>query len=221
MAFNEAAKANLSDQVKQYHLGCGDIFLDGFLNIDGDLKRFFSNVVDDVPLLVNGRPMAAILQYDLRNGIPAAPDSLAVIYHSHFFEHLSDREGVAFLSDCNKCLSPGGLMRFALPNFQLWAENYLSNNTEFFNWYRSTYLGSDVSRFRTNASVFTAMLYNWGHRNSYDFETLTHLLEDAGFTNVQRVDWGVSDKIPAMETIEDQNPRRFESLVIECIKRPV
>jgi predicted SAM-dependent methyltransferase len=219
MALNDAAKLDLSNQVKQYHLGCGSIFLDGFLNIDGDLKRFFGNVVDDVPLLVEGRPMAAILQYDLRHGIPAAPDSLSVIYHSHFFEHLSDLEGMAFLADCNKCLSPGGLMRFALPDFGLWCENYVSNNVAFFDWYRQTYLNNDFSRFKTNASVFTAMLYNWGHRNSYDFQALSALLSAAGFVNIQRVEWGVSSKIPSMQSIEDENPRRFESLVIECVKR--
>lgn len=218
MALNDAAKADLSGQVKQYHLGCGPVFIDGFLNIDGDLRRFYSNIADDVPSLVPGRPMAAVLQYDLRNGIPAAPDSLEVIYHCHFFEHLSDLEGMAFLADCHKCLAPGALMRFALPDFGLWCENYISNNVAFFDWYRKAYLNNDVSRFKTNAAVFTAMLYNWGHRNSYDFQTLSALLHAAGFSDVRQVAWGVSDRIPLMELIEDQNPRQMESLVIECVK---
>ena len=109
-------------------------------------------------------------------------------------------------------------MRFAVPDFSLWCNNYMSDNVDFFDWYRKTYLGDNLLRYKTKAAVFMGMLYNWGHKMSYDFETLLLLLNDAGFKHTQRIDWGKSGRISNIGSIEDLNPRRFESLVIECLK---
>ena len=102
--------ASLSDKFKMYHVGCGPLIADGFLNIDGNFKSYQSDKTTKIksgkPYAVEGRPSTFLLQHDLRNGIPAATNSLEVIYHSHFFEHLTDHEGIAFLSECHRCLAP-------------------------------------------------------------------------------------------------------------------
>ena len=109
-----SSDASLSDKFKMYHVGCGPLLADWFLNIDGNFE-FESGKL----YAVKGRPSTYLLKHDLRNGIPAGTDSLEVIYHAHFFEHLTDHEGIAFLSECHRCLAPGGLMRFAVPDFEL------------------------------------------------------------------------------------------------------
>jgi predicted SAM-dependent methyltransferase len=206
-----------STRFKMYHLGCGSVLADDFLNVDGDFEGL--NLKNGVCYAVGGRPSTHILQHDLRNGIPAANNSLEMIYHSHFYEHLSDLEGISFLSECYRCLTPGGLMRFAVPDLKLWCTNYLSQKNEFFDWYREAYLENNKVRYRTNAAVFMGMLYNWGHKMAYDYESLLALLSDAGFTNVRRAEWGLSEKIPSILSVEGPtSPRRLESLVIECNK---
>jgi predicted SAM-dependent methyltransferase len=204
---------------KMYHLGCGAIFADGFLNIDGDFDWLSKTLESGIPHAVVGRPSTHVLKHDLRSGIPAAANSLQIIYHSHFLEHLVDHEGLSFLSECHRCLAPGALMRFAVPDFKLWCTNYLSGKNDFFDWYRQAYLADDKVRFRTNASVFAGMLYNWGHKMAYDYESLSALLNDAGFTNVRRAEWGISGDISDILSVEGpSSQRRVESLVIECNK---
>jgi predicted SAM-dependent methyltransferase len=213
----------LSDKFKMYHVGCGALIADGFLNIDCNFESYRSSKTTTIAscnlYAVEGRPSTYLLQYDLRNGIPAATDSLEVIYHSHFFEHLTDHEGIAFLSECHRCLAPGGVMRFAVPDFELWCGNYVSKNSEFFNWYRSIYLGNNTIHYKTNALVFMGMLYNWGHRMAYDYGSLVERLGTTGFTKVRRADWSTSEKIPNIASVEEpKSERRVESLVVECTK---
>jgi predicted SAM-dependent methyltransferase len=209
----------LSQRFKNYHLGCGPILADDFLNIDGDFAWTLMPVQDEVVYAPQSKPLAHFLQYDLRKGIPAVPNSLQTIYHSHFLEHLSEDEGIAFLADCQRVLAPGGLMRFALPDFRLWCTNYVAGKQEFFDWYRKSYLGNDRNKYATHAAIFAGMLYNWGHRCMYDFEALGHRLADAGFTDIKRCDWGSSAHvsiIPIVEGLDDG--RRTESVVVECRK---
>jgi len=40
-----SSKVVLSDRFKNYHLGCGQLIADGYLNIDGDLKSFTKKMV--------------------------------------------------------------------------------------------------------------------------------------------------------------------------------
>jgi predicted SAM-dependent methyltransferase len=165
------------------------------------------------------KPGAHFLPHDLREGIPAVPNPLQTIYHSHFLEHLSEDEGITFIADCFHKLGPGGLMRFALPDFELWCSNYVARKQEFFDWYRKSYLGNDRSKYATHAAVFAGMLYNWGHRCAYDFEALSRRLSDVGFAAIERRDWGSSETlaiIPVIEGLDDG--RRLESMVVECRK---
>ena len=214
----------LSDKFKMYHVGCGPLIADGFLNIDYEVKpsrlRSRTTTIASYELYaVEGRPSTYVLQHDLRTGIPAATDSLEVIYHSHFFEHLTDQEGLAFLCECHRCLAPGGLMRFAVPDFELWCGNYVSGNSEFFDWYRNTYLNNNTPHYKTNALVFMGMLYNWGHRMAYDYTSIVDRLDATGFTKICRADWGTSEKIQNIALVEElKSERRVESLVVECTK---
>jgi len=208
-----------SAKFKRYHIGCGPVLADGFLNIDGDFDWIPKKLKDGVPYPVAGRPSTYILKHDLRSGIPADSGSLQIIYHSHFLEHLADQEGKVFLSECHRCLAPGALMRFAVPDLRLWCANYLSGKDEFFDWYRDAHLMGDKARYATNASVFMGMLYNWGHKMAYDYESLSALLLDAGFADVRRAEWGVSGNLPDILSVEGPaSERRFERLVMECTK---
>ncbi len=71
--------------------------------------------------------------------------------------------------------------------------------------------------------VFSGMLFNWGHKMAYDFQSLTKRLEHIGFTDIQSIiqsmEWGISQRVPSLMILESgDSPRRFESLIIECRK---
>lgn len=216
-----SSKVALSDRFKNYHLGCGSLIADDFLNIDGNIESFSKKI--GVPVLIQGSKSSYVLAHDLRNGIPAANSTLQTIYHSHFLEHLTSEEGMAFLYDCYRCLAEGGTMRFAVPDFELWCKNYVSRKTDFFDWYRKTYLetylGSWWKTRHENAMVFSGMLFNWGHKMGYDFQSLSARLAEIGFVDITRMEWGVSQRVQSLCVLESiDSERRIESLVIECRK---
>lgn len=204
---------------KKYHVGCGSILAKGFLNIDDvplenayDFKEHYLYQVKEIP-------DAFILKYDLSRGIPAHSRSLQRIYHSHFLEHLTRDQGVKFLKDCFHSLAEGGVMRFALPDFRLWCENYVNSKNDFFSWYRKSYLPDDEYHFNSNAQIFTGMLYNHGHQMAYDFETVSSLLAKIGFKEINLGVWGESTFFEELELLEGQDSKRkIESLIIECQK---
>ena len=159
------------------------------------------------------------LLHDMRNGIPAETSALDIIYHSHFIEHLSNYECIPFLTECFRCLKKGGIMRFAVPDFELWCRKYIAKDPAFFDWYKNTYLGEAWDNHNTDAMVFSGMLFNWGHKMAYDFETLALRLADVGFFDIKRMKWGESQIVPSLSTLESSySDRKIESLVIECQK---
>lgn len=198
----------------KYHLGCGGIFIKGFLNIDfdHDLPR------DTIYADHKGIDGAYFFNYDLRNGLPGENSALELIYHCHFFEHLAFPEALELLRQSHLRLKPDGKMRIVVPDLELWIQNYHNNNIAFFDSYRRQILGNDFGLFKTKAAVFMGMLHMHGHRWGYDYETLEWLLQRAGFGNVRRFLFQESS-IPEIRAMEPYSPLRgMESLCVECTK---
>lgn len=200
------------------HLGCGPIILDNFINIDGEFNFINRDIPFDRILKVNEKINSFILKYDLRRGLPDFSVEYNVIYHSHFIEHLTLKDGRNLLADCFARLKNGGVLRFAVPDIEKWCSNYVAGNESFFNEYRNKYLKDNKEIYPTKSSVMTAMLYNWGHNAVYDFEYLGQLAEKIGFSVVNKMPWGKSDLLKNISSIEGIDHRAFESLVIECVK---
>jgi hypothetical protein len=83
------------------NLGAGDTYIEGYTAIDRKLGR------DVYPLYVHD-------------------ESVDEIRASHVLEHFSHREVPAVLEDWARALKPGGLLRVAVPDFQVLAEQYLA-----------------------------------------------------------------------------------------------
>lgn len=212
-------RPDFSDRCKNFHLGCGPLIVPGYLNIDGRLAPDgLPHPVPDGVVLSRAVSEELVVQHDLRRGIPSRPEALSVIYHAHFLEHFTHRQGVALLADCFRCLAAGGAMRIAVPDLALWSRHYVEGNAAFFDWYRKTYLKDDRVLYATRGAVFMGMLHNWGHQMCYDAETLAGILVRIGFGQVEVRRWGDSSRVPQITSLEGSSPRRLESLVMECVK---
>lgn len=66
-----------------------------------------------------------ILPLDLGNDLPFASDSFTVVYHSHVLEHLPRYRVPAFLKECYRVLTPGGVLRVVVPDLERIARLYL------------------------------------------------------------------------------------------------
>ncbi|MCK9387789.1 MAG: tetratricopeptide repeat protein [Sulfuritalea sp.] len=198
----------------RFHLGCGTVFLKGWLNIghwlhleQGKLYRNPNQTEDTI-----------LLNHDLRLGIPTADNSLEAVYHSHMLEHLSYKDGLVFLEKIFRALKPGGIHRIVVPDLEAFAKAYVGGDSLLLDKYKEHVLSNDADIYQTKASIFMGMLHNHGHLCGYDWDTLRWALERIGFKKVRRTLFQESD-LPDIKTIEEYGPlRAMESVCVECYK---
>jgi predicted SAM-dependent methyltransferase len=166
------------------HLGCGATSLKDWVNID----------------LFGTR---ANLYWDLRKPLPFPDQSVEAIFHEHLLEHLSYDEGLAFSRECRRVLKADGIIRVAVPDFGRYMLSYAGD-------------GQFVERLRpgrpTRLLALSEVVYRHGHRSMWDGETLSLMLEEAGFQNAAQKSAGES----RMEPAPDTEHRKPESLYVEA-----
>ena len=119
--------------------------------------------------------------WDLRKGIPFPNESVSGIYSSHFFEHLTFKEGQVFLDECLRVLKPGGAFSICVPDARKYIEGYLKNEIE------SKFLGyKPAYNCTTKIDYINYIAYMDGHHKyMFDEENLVHLLQAKGMKNAQ------------------------------------
>lgn len=120
--------------------------------------------------------------WDLRNGIPFPNESVSKIYSSHFFEHLSFKEGQKFLDECLRVLVSKGNFSICVPNARLYLDAYLTNSdldgNTFFR-YKPAYNNT------TKIDYINYIAYMEGqHKYMFDEENLVCILKSKGMQNV-------------------------------------
>lgn len=122
------------------------------------------------------------IYWDLRKGLPFPKESISKIYSSHFFEHLSFKEGQKFLDDCLRVLVPGGTFSICVPNARIYIESYLQSDSldhKLFLSYQPAYNNTG------KIDELNYIAYMDGHHKyMFDEENLIYILKSKGFTNV-------------------------------------
>ncbi len=93
--------------MKYLNLGCGSHYHKDFYNID------FYKVGEGVQ------------EFNLLKGIPYPKEYFDVVYHSHILEHFTKRKGEFFMSECERVLKKGGVLRVAVPDLEQIVRQYL------------------------------------------------------------------------------------------------
>ena len=119
------------------NLGCGSKTAAGCVNIDWSLyavlqrRPALRKAIE--PFIGHQRRarldgMAGdVMAHNLRRGIPFADNSVDAVFHSHMIEHI-DREFVEpFFREVARVLRPGGVHRFATPDFGQLGHLYVSS----------------------------------------------------------------------------------------------
>lgn len=93
------------------NLACGGVFVagDGWINLDYSAST------------------AAVHRADLLGRLPLPNDHAALVYSSHFLEHIPRDEVVGFLTECRRILAPGGVLRLVLPDLENLCQAYLTH----------------------------------------------------------------------------------------------
>ena len=145
--------------------------------------------------------------WDLRNGIPFPDKTVSYLYSSHFFEHLSFKQGQRFLDECLRVLRPGGKFSICVPNARIYIEAYLRNvdldTNTFFDC-------TPAYNHTTRIDYVNYMAYMDGNHNyMFDEENLIYILKSKGMRNVRLREFN-----PSLDLKE----RYFESIYAEAEK---
>ena len=138
--------------------------------------------------------------WDLRKGIPFPDESVSKIYSSHFFEHLTFKEGQIFLDECLRVLIPGGTFSICVPNARVYIEAYLNPelDTDKFLFYKPAY--NNTTKIDYVNYIAYCKRY---HKYMFDEENLVYILKAKGMKNVH---------LREFDPLLDLKARDFESI---------
>jgi predicted SAM-dependent methyltransferase len=197
--------------VNKLNIGCGSNHVKGWLNL-----CIFPVMQYPEGILVEESDGRSFLNADINLIDFDLFGKIQYSYASHFIEHLTFSEASIFLKKLFVSLESGGVVRFTCPDMELWIKNYYEDNREFFSKYKSYFLEDTI--FNTKGNIFMAQVNSFGHKWNYDFESISQLLYDVGFTDVSKRILHDS-AIPNIGELESDEDRRvFETLFVEAVK---
>jgi len=186
------ARRFASERGLKLQFGCGSITKTGWVNID-----LYSEKAD--------------LQLDARDPFPFADRSVSLIYSEHFFEHLEyPEEALSFLTESWRVLDLDGVFSMGIPDFELSVRSYVTGGEDYYRHQRE----EKSPKWVTTPMDYLNRDFRQGreHKYAYDFQTLTRVLNEAGFTSVVRRAFN-----PGLDSLH----REWGTLYIEARKLPV
>ena len=116
---------------------------------------------------------------DYRSDVSELPfieaESVELIYASHVLEYFDREEVKDVLENWRSKLITGGTLRLAVPDFEQLIKVYKIAN-----------LGAVLGPLYGKWAISENTIY---HKTVYDFDSLSGVLEDAGFVEIHRWDW--------------------------------
>lgn len=127
---------------------------------------------------------------DCRNTLPFKTDEASLIYSAHMLEHLTYKEGLAFLKECRRIIKIDGAMRIIVPDAYRLVGSYCQSEPidscqdtpgkqfQFLSDFDE--INAGCAECPTAAGKLWSLL-GYGHQAFYDYETLKKQLEGAGW----------------------------------------
>ncbi len=148
---------------KRLHLGCGNVRLDGYLNID-----LVSTPATDLIANIVSLPMIA-------------DDSIEEVRLDAVLEHLYRFERRAALLEWHRVLKRGGLLKISwIPDFEVYAEHYLNQGVGAF----GRPMIFDELRGYTHGNAMRGNAPEQLHKDIFTKDSVRREIEEAGFEAV-------------------------------------
>jgi SAM-dependent methyltransferase len=210
-------------QIEKVNLGCGPSAPVNWLNVDGSWNAWLSNhkglrqalkvfgiIGRDIP---GANWSVRPLVHDLAKPLPFGDDSVSAIYGAHVLEHLYLNDARKLLSECQRVLRKGGVLRLVVPDLHAMTESYLNKKNgcgihSSHNCLPADELNEKLG-FRSAAApsgnIFFRLYSVWKdfhhHKWMYDADSLRSYMERAGFEEVREKRY-LESEIPGIEEVE-------------------
>lgn len=139
------------------------------------------------------------------------------IFTEHTLEHLSYAEVARVLSECQRILKPGGIIRVIVPDLSIFVDNYASNSESWFRDWEREVLKPRGRSMISRMEALSFVTQEYGHRSAWDFETMDGFLTRAGFTEVRKRAFHEGSDPRLLQDKEDLD-RKMVSLYVEAKK---
>ncbi len=180
------------------HVGCGTVYLDGYVNLDLYVEGYSYLATERTDLLERNRTtveryykhaetreslergsrdaqFCVVDRYAPMDALPYPPGSVDEIRSVQSLEHLDMKEGPRVLRHWHEILRQGGMLHVDVPDFEETVRQLLAQPDEpSKDWYYRLVYGS-----QKNAYAF--------HKNGFSPARLERLLRAAGFRDVRHV----------------------------------
>ena len=190
-------KPKLSNNENYLHLGCGANYLDGYINADFFRGGFWKK-----------KRLKIEWELDFRYPLNCSNNTFDGIFTEHTLEHLYPDDAKRLLAELFRVLKPEALIRITVPDL----EKYVK-------FYTKKYEYIDVNKFNeqypTGCSAIRNTTQNYLHFSAWDFEELKRYLEEVGFRDVKKMEFG---KTQNEKLNLDLQARAWETLYLEAIK---
>jgi hypothetical protein len=106
--------------VVKLHFGCGPRVLKGWLNFDlsyahfGPYLQYYTD--KHYPESIRGTRADLYIINIIEHGLPLPDESVDIIFHEDFFEHLTQKEQIVFLAETLRVMKKGATHRINTPN---------------------------------------------------------------------------------------------------------
>jgi SAM-dependent methyltransferase len=168
------------------NLGCGNMILDEFENIDFYTMRFWK---------------AKSVGHDFRYKLPYKDNVFEGAFCDNMLEHLHPSDGKNFLKEVHRILKSGSVFRVIVPDLKRYIDYYNGKNLN----------GFDI--FDNGCNAIWNLTHNWGHLAVFDTNMLSLELEKAGFNNISQKKYREGDD---KRLLKDREGRGWECLFVEC-----
>lgn len=195
------------------NLGCGRNVMLGWINAD----------------LTATSP--EVFTMDASRPFPFPDNSFSYVFSEHMFEHLELSGQQNMMSECNRVLRPGGVLRLAMPNFDFLI-NLVNNpdsefNRRYLDWSYQMFIQKKVKYGvdRDDYSVYVVnnFMHDWGHKFIHTPTSLKDMALSCGFCKGERLPIGESSHLELQRCERHQSEipewaNNLESFVMEFLK---
>lgn len=203
-------------KVVKVNIGSGLSVASGWMNVDASLNAFFSKwprfVLKHILYRISTSKQwysqedycdilrsHIFVHHNAEYGIPFPDESVDYLYSSHLLEHLFREDAKSLLKETYRVLKKGGIVRICVPDLEYAISLYQKGDKE-----------QALQSFFTNSKSG----YFSRHQYMYDFDLLRRLLEEAGFTKIERCLYR-EGKTPDIDVLDN---RPEQTLYVEVSK---